>query len=35
MKKLGVGLSIVLLSALGVQAADNLEEAFKNAKTDG
>lgn len=35
MKKLGVGLSFVLLSTLSMHAADTLEEAFKNAKTSG
>jgi hypothetical protein len=32
--RLGVGLSLVLLT-VGLNAADNLEEAFKNAKTTG
>jgi hypothetical protein len=35
MRKLGVGLSLALLAVSGVSAADNLEEAFKNAKTSG
>ncbi|MCH9813133.1 MAG: OprD family porin [Epsilonproteobacteria bacterium] len=35
MKKLGIGLSLALLSTLSVQAADSLEEAFANAKTSG
>ncbi len=34
MKKLGIGLSLALLT-LSVNAADNLAEAFKNAKTTG
>jgi len=35
MKRLGIGLSIALLSTLGAQAADSFEEAVKNAKTSG
>jgi len=35
MRRLNVALSLALLSAVGVNAADNLEEAFKNAKTSG
>ena len=35
MRKLGIELSLVLLAVSGVSAADNLEEAFKNAKTSG
>ena len=35
MRRLNVALSLALLSAVGVNAADNLEEAFKNAKTTG
>ncbi len=35
MRKLGVALSVALLATLNIQAADNLEEAFTNAKTTG
>ncbi len=35
MKRLGIGLSLALLSTLHVQAADSLAEAFSNAKTSG
>jgi len=35
MKKMGIGLSLVLLSALGLEAADTLKEAFSEAKISG
>ncbi len=35
MNKFGVGLSLALFSMLSLDAADTLEEAFKNAKTSG